>query len=82
VKRRHVAGCALTCVCIMQGGSLSVREGEDILLSAVDAQLRTEVASESSQQVVRDTPYVLSTPRNVVIWPCLYAWTPRSSLPS
>ena len=36
----------------MQGGSLSVREGEDILLSAeVDAQLRTEVASESSRQV-------------------------------
>jgi hypothetical protein len=31
---------------IMQGGSLSVREGEDILQSAeVDAQVRTEVAS-------------------------------------
>ena len=37
---------------IMQGGSLSIQEGEDILLSAeVDAQLRTEVASESSRQV-------------------------------
>ncbi|KFY78544.1 hypothetical protein V499_02324 [Pseudogymnoascus sp. VKM F-103] len=37
---------------IMQGGSLSVREGEDILQSAkVDAQLRTEVASETTQQV-------------------------------
>ena len=38
--------------CIMQGGSLSVREGEDILQSAeVDAQLYTEAASESSRQV-------------------------------
>ena len=37
---------------IMQGGSLSVREGEDILQSAeVDAQLRTEVASETTQEV-------------------------------
>jgi hypothetical protein len=37
---------------IMQGGSLSVREGEDILQSAeVDAQVRTEVASEGSRQV-------------------------------
>ncbi|KFY92839.1 hypothetical protein V498_04716 [Pseudogymnoascus sp. VKM F-4517 (FW-2822)] len=37
---------------IMQGGSLSVREGEDILQSAeVDAQLRTEVASETTRQV-------------------------------
>ena len=37
---------------IMQGGSLSVREGEDILQTAeVDAQLHTEVASESSRQV-------------------------------
>jgi hypothetical protein len=37
---------------IMQGGSLSVREGEDILQSAeVDAQVRTEVASESTRQV-------------------------------
>ena len=37
---------------IMQGGSLSVQEGEDILQSAeVDAQLCTEVASESSWQV-------------------------------
>jgi hypothetical protein len=37
---------------IMQGGSLSVREGEDILQSAeVNAQVRTEVASESSRQV-------------------------------
>ncbi|KFY29070.1 hypothetical protein V491_00203 [Pseudogymnoascus sp. VKM F-3775] len=36
---------------IMQGGSLSVREGEDILQSAeVDAQVRIEVASESSRQ--------------------------------
>ena len=36
----------------MQGGSLSVREGEDILQSTkVDAQLRTEVASESSRHV-------------------------------
>ncbi|KFZ00609.1 hypothetical protein V500_00987, partial [Pseudogymnoascus sp. VKM F-4518 (FW-2643)] len=37
---------------IMQGGSLSIQEGEDILQTAeVDAQIRTEVASESSQQV-------------------------------
>ncbi|KFY30770.1 hypothetical protein V493_01675, partial [Pseudogymnoascus sp. VKM F-4281 (FW-2241)] len=37
---------------IMQGGSLSVREGEDIVQSAeVEAQVRTEVASESSRQV-------------------------------
>jgi hypothetical protein len=37
---------------IMQGGSLSVREGEDILQSAkVDAQVRTEVASETTRQV-------------------------------
>ncbi|KFY79903.1 hypothetical protein V499_01161 [Pseudogymnoascus sp. VKM F-103] len=37
---------------IMQGGSLSIREGEDILQSAeVNAQLRTEVASETTQQV-------------------------------
>jgi hypothetical protein len=37
---------------IMQGGSLSVQEGEDILQSAeVDAQVRTEVASESCRQV-------------------------------
>jgi hypothetical protein len=37
---------------IMQGGSLSVREGEDIVHSAeVEAQVRTEVASESSRQV-------------------------------
>jgi hypothetical protein len=37
---------------IMQGGSLSVQEGEDILHSAeVEAQVRTEVASESSRQV-------------------------------
>jgi hypothetical protein len=36
----------------MQGGSLSIQEGEDILQTAkVDAQIRTEVASESSQQV-------------------------------
>ena len=36
----------------MQGGSLSVREGEDILqIAEVDAQVRTEVASESSRQV-------------------------------
>ena len=36
----------------MQGGSLSIREGEDILQSAeVDAQVRTEVASETAQQV-------------------------------
>ena len=36
----------------MQGGSLSIREGEDILQSAeVDAQLRTEVVSEATQQV-------------------------------
>ena len=35
----------------MQGGSLSVREGEDILQSAeVDAQVRTEVASETPRQ--------------------------------
>ncbi|KFZ23592.1 hypothetical protein V502_01928, partial [Pseudogymnoascus sp. VKM F-4520 (FW-2644)] len=38
---------------IMQGGSLSVREGEDILQSAeVDAQVRTEVASERLACVV------------------------------
>ncbi len=38
--------------CIMQGGSLSVQEGEDILQSAeVDAQICTEVASEGSQHV-------------------------------
>ena len=37
---------------IMQGGSLSVREGEDILQTAeVNAQIRTEVASETTQQV-------------------------------
>ena len=37
---------------IMQGGSLSVREGEDILQSAeVDAQVCTEVASETTRQV-------------------------------
>jgi hypothetical protein len=37
---------------IMQGGSLSIRDGEDILQSAeVDAQIRTEVASETTQQV-------------------------------
>ncbi|KFZ02603.1 hypothetical protein V500_00078 [Pseudogymnoascus sp. VKM F-4518 (FW-2643)] len=37
---------------IMQGGSLSIQEGEDILHSAkVDAQVYIEVASESSQQV-------------------------------
>ena len=37
---------------IMQGGSLSIQEGEDILQTAeVEAQIRTEVASESSQQV-------------------------------
>jgi hypothetical protein len=37
---------------IMQGGSLSVRDAEDILQSAeVDAQIRTEVASETTQQV-------------------------------
>jgi hypothetical protein len=37
---------------IMQGGSLSVREGEDILqITEVDAQVRSEVASESSRQV-------------------------------
>jgi hypothetical protein len=37
---------------IMQGGSLSVLEGEDIVQSAeVEAQVRTEVASESSRQV-------------------------------
>ena len=36
----------------MQGGSLSIREGEDILRSTeVDTQLYIEVASESSQQV-------------------------------
>jgi DDE superfamily endonuclease len=36
---------------IMQGGSLSVREGEDILQTAeVDAQIRTEVASKATQQ--------------------------------
>jgi hypothetical protein len=36
---------------IMQGGSLSIREGEDILQSAeVDAQIRTEVASKATQQ--------------------------------
>ncbi|KFZ00288.1 hypothetical protein V498_00179, partial [Pseudogymnoascus sp. VKM F-4517 (FW-2822)] len=35
---------------IMQGGSLSVREGEDILQSAeVDAQVCTEVASETTR---------------------------------
>jgi hypothetical protein len=38
--------------CIMQGGSLSIQEGEDILQTAeVDAQICMEVASESSQQV-------------------------------
>ena len=37
---------------IMQGGSLSIREGEDILQSAeVDAQIQTEVASETAWQV-------------------------------
>ena len=37
---------------IMQGGSLSVREGEDMLQSAeVEAQVRTEVVSERSRQV-------------------------------
>ena len=36
----------------MQGGSLSIRDAEDILQSAeVEAQVRTEVASESSRQV-------------------------------
>ncbi|KFZ24613.1 hypothetical protein V502_00907, partial [Pseudogymnoascus sp. VKM F-4520 (FW-2644)] len=35
--------------CIMQGGSLSVQEGEDILQTAeVDAQICTEVASETT----------------------------------
>ncbi|KFY93588.1 hypothetical protein V500_03643 [Pseudogymnoascus sp. VKM F-4518 (FW-2643)] len=34
---------------IMQGGSLSVQEGEDILQTTeVDAQIRTEVASETT----------------------------------
>jgi hypothetical protein len=33
----------------MQGGSLSIQEGEDIVYSAkVEAQVCTEVASESS----------------------------------
>jgi hypothetical protein len=37
---------------IMQGGSLSIREGEGILQSAeVEAQVRTEVASETTRQV-------------------------------
>ena len=37
---------------IMQGGGLSVQEGEDILQSAeVEAQVRTEVASETGWQV-------------------------------
>jgi signal recognition particle GTPase len=37
---------------IMQGGSLSVRDVEDILQSAkVDAQVHTEVASRTAQQV-------------------------------
>jgi len=37
---------------IMQGGSLSVCEGEDILQSAeVDSQIQTEVASETARQV-------------------------------
>ena len=37
---------------IMQGGSLSVREGEDILQSAeVDGQIQMEVASETARQV-------------------------------
>ena len=37
---------------IIQGGSLTVREGEDILQSAeVDAQVCTEVASETARQV-------------------------------
>jgi hypothetical protein len=37
---------------IMQGGSLSIQEGEDIVQSAkVEAQVHTEVASESSWQV-------------------------------
>ena len=37
---------------IMQGGSLSVRDAEDILQSAeVDAQVRTEVASETARQM-------------------------------
>ncbi|KFY94085.1 hypothetical protein V500_03418 [Pseudogymnoascus sp. VKM F-4518 (FW-2643)] len=42
---------------IMQGGSLSVREGEDILQTAeVDAQIRTEVASEATQQRIIHRP--------------------------
>jgi hypothetical protein len=33
----------------MQGGSLSIQDGEDILQAAeVDAQVRTEVASETA----------------------------------
>jgi hydrogenase maturation factor HypF (carbamoyltransferase family) len=37
---------------IMQGGSLSIRDAEDILHSAeVDTQVRTEVASETTWQV-------------------------------
>ncbi|KFY69607.1 hypothetical protein V496_00098 [Pseudogymnoascus sp. VKM F-4515 (FW-2607)] len=37
---------------IMQGGSLSVQEGEDILQTAkADAQVCTEVASEATQEV-------------------------------
>ena len=36
----------------MQGGSLSIQEGEDILQAAkVDTQVRTEVASETARQV-------------------------------
>jgi hypothetical protein len=37
---------------IMQGGSLSIQEGEDILQTAeVDAQVQMEVANESRRQV-------------------------------
>ncbi|KFY93308.1 hypothetical protein V498_04486 [Pseudogymnoascus sp. VKM F-4517 (FW-2822)] len=43
---------------IMQGGSLSIQEGEDILQTAkVNAQICTEVASEGSQQVGSIGPY-------------------------
>jgi hypothetical protein len=56
---------------IMQGGSLSVREGEDILQSAeVDAQLCTEVASESSGR------WVLQADRSAVAYVVLWAIIP------
>ncbi|KFY02219.1 hypothetical protein O988_02312 [Pseudogymnoascus sp. VKM F-3808] len=63
---------------IMQGGSLSIQEGEDILQSAkVDTQVRTEVASESSVTVgvfgdgVANNPSIVAM-SVLAIWPPLW----------